>query len=70
MYASSRNLMFVVHVLQPFASSWSSLWWSNLCAMCLSLLLAEVLIEGCLLLLRIPYQNSRFLRTANQMHDE
>ena len=30
----------------------------------------EVLIERCLSLLRIPYQSSRFLRTANQMHDE
>ena len=25
-------------------------------------------MEGCLSLLRIPYQKSRFLRTANQMH--
>ena len=31
---------------------------------------AEVLMERCLSLLRIPYQKSRFLRTANQMHAE
>ena len=29
---------------------------------------AEVLIKRCLLLLRIPYQKTRFPRTANQMH--